>query len=132
VTDSDRDTGYQPLTLLRLAGLLASSDDSHRWRLIAEFLEEYRWEPASTRSRLLEDEPETTGDEHWDVFLEDARAVAKELELPAWWLNEQASVYVAPGGDSAAPRVFDHPGLRVSAASPDASARDEGICRSSS
>src|SRR5262249_5420517 len=41
------------------------------------------------------------------------------LGLPRWWLNEQASVYVAPGGDPAAPRVFDHPGLRVSAASPE-------------
>jgi predicted nucleic acid-binding protein len=28
-------------------------------------------------------------------------------------------VYVAPGGDPAAPRVFDHPGLRVAAASPE-------------
>jgi hypothetical protein len=26
---------------------------------------------------------------------------------------------VAPGGDADAPRVFDHPGLRVSAASPE-------------
>jgi hypothetical protein len=51
------------------------------------------------------------------VVLEEARAVADELGLPAWWLNEQASVYVAPGGDAAAPRVFDHRGLRVSAAS---------------
>jgi len=39
--------------------------------------------------------------------------------LPRWWLNEQASSYVAPGGDSAASRVFDHPGLRVFAASPE-------------
>ena len=53
------------------------------------------------------------------IVLEEARAVAGELGLPLWWLNEQASVYVAPGGDSGAPRVFDHPGLRVSAASPE-------------
>jgi hypothetical protein len=51
--------------------------------------------------------------------LEEARAVADELGLPGWWLNEQASSYVAPGGDPTAPRVFDHPGLRVSAASPE-------------
>jgi hypothetical protein len=38
---------------------------------------------------------------------------------PRWWLNEQASSYVAPGGDPAASRVFDHPGLRVFAASPE-------------
>ena len=53
------------------------------------------------------------------VVLEEARAVAGELGLPPWWLNEQASVYVAPGGDASAPHVFDHPGLRVSAASPE-------------
>jgi len=53
------------------------------------------------------------------IVLEEARAVADELGLPQWWLNEQASAYVAPGGDAAAPRVFDHPGLRVSAASPE-------------
>jgi predicted nucleotidyltransferase len=53
------------------------------------------------------------------VVLDEARAVADELGLPQWWLNEQASAYVAPGGDVNAPRVFDHPGLRVSAASPE-------------
>jgi hypothetical protein len=53
------------------------------------------------------------------MVLDEARAVAEELGLPQWWLNEQASAYVAPGGDSNAPRVFDHPGLRVSAASPE-------------
>jgi predicted nucleotidyltransferase len=53
------------------------------------------------------------------VVVEEARAVAEELGLPHWWLNEQASVYIAPGGDVAASRVFDHPGLRVSAASPE-------------
>ena len=53
------------------------------------------------------------------VVLDEARAVADELGLPQWWLNEQASAYVAPGGDAAAPRVFDHPGRRVSAASPE-------------
>jgi hypothetical protein len=53
------------------------------------------------------------------VVLEEARAVALELGLPQWWLNEQASGYVARGADTAAPRIFDHPGLRVSAASPE-------------
>jgi hypothetical protein len=53
------------------------------------------------------------------MVLEEARATAAELGLPNWWLNEQASAYVAPGEDVNAPRVFDHPGLRVSAASPE-------------
>jgi hypothetical protein len=39
--------------------------------------------------------------------------------LPSWWLNRQASSYVAPGEDPSASRVFDHPGLRVFAASPE-------------
>ncbi len=52
------------------------------------------------------------------AVLAEARAVAEELGLPQWWLNEQASVYVAPSGDADAPRVPDHPGLRLSAASP--------------
>ncbi|MEU7172830.1 hypothetical protein ABZ949_15260 [Micromonospora tulbaghiae] len=38
------------------------------------------------------------------VVLDEARAVANELGLPHWWLNEQASAYVAPGGDASAPR----------------------------
>jgi hypothetical protein len=53
------------------------------------------------------------------IVHEEALAVAAELGLPRWWLNEQASSYVAPGGDPAASRVFDHPGLRVFAASPE-------------
>jgi predicted nucleotidyltransferase len=52
------------------------------------------------------------------IVLEEAASVADEMGLPPWWLNEQASSYVAAGGDPQAPRVFDHPGLRVSAASP--------------
>ena len=53
------------------------------------------------------------------IVHDEALAVAAELGLPRWWLNERASSYVAPGGDPAASRVFDHPGLRVFAASPE-------------
>lgn len=53
------------------------------------------------------------------IVLEEAHALAAELGLPRWWLNEQASVYIAPGGDPQAPLSFDHPGLRVSTASPE-------------
>jgi hypothetical protein len=51
------------------------------------------------------------------VVREEADAVAAELGLPRWWLNEQASTYVAPGGDAEAPRVFEGRGIRVAAAS---------------
>lgn len=52
------------------------------------------------------------------VVIEESRAVADELGLPPWWLNEQASVYVSGKDDPGKRRVFDHPGLRVMAASP--------------
>jgi hypothetical protein len=52
------------------------------------------------------------------VVLEEARNVAQDLGLPAWWLNEQASVYISGKDDPDRRRVFDHPGLRVTAASP--------------
>jgi predicted nucleotidyltransferase len=48
------------------------------------------------------------------VVLEESRAVAEDLGLPPWWLNEQASVYV-----SGKRRVFDHPNLRIMIASPE-------------
>ncbi len=53
------------------------------------------------------------------VVLDEARAVADDLGLPPWWLNEQASVYVSGKDDAGKRRVFDHPGLRVMAASPE-------------
>jgi predicted nucleotidyltransferase len=53
------------------------------------------------------------------VVVEEARAVAEDLGLPPWWLNEQASVYVSGKDDPGKKRVFDHPGLRVMVASPD-------------
>ena len=48
---------------------MVAATDSWRWRLVAEFLEEYRWEPVGQRLALLTDEPGRTGDERWDVFL---------------------------------------------------------------
>lgn len=57
------------MTVASLGAMLPGSDDSRRWRLIAEFLEEYRWEPAVDRGLLLDEEPARTGDEQWDVFL---------------------------------------------------------------
>jgi len=80
---------YQPMTMVGLAGFFVTwaKNDSDRWRLIAEFLEEYRHEPPDVRRALLLDEPPTTGDERWDVFL---AALAEHLATrddrgaPAW------------------------------------------------
>jgi hypothetical protein len=42
------------MTVQGLAGYLASAErDSQRWRLVAEFLEEYRHEPQPERAGLL-------------------------------------------------------------------------------
>ena len=51
------------------------------------------------------------------VVLEESRAVAEDFGLPPWWLNDQASVYVSGKDDPGKRRVFDHPSLRVMAAS---------------
>lgn len=79
---------YRPMTLVELGAFLAEGGgDSRLWRLIMEFLEEYRWESPDTRFNLLEEEPASTGDEHWDVFL---AALAEHLTArdgrgaPAW------------------------------------------------
>lgn len=63
-------TGYEPMTLAALAAHIVAADtDQTRWKLVWEFLEEYRWEPATTRVGLLQDEPGPTGDLRWDALL---------------------------------------------------------------
>ena len=44
--------------------------------------------------------------------------IAHRRGLPTSWLNEQASAYVPRGEDPRGRVVFDHPSLRVTAASP--------------
>jgi hypothetical protein len=85
---TDRRAAYEPMTLVQLAAYIAGADDeSMRWRLVAEFLEEYRHEAADERPGLLKDEPDSTGNEQWDVFV---AALAEHLALrdqraaPAW------------------------------------------------
>lgn len=81
---------YRPMTLVELAGHLArAGDDGHRWRLVAEFLEEYGHESAADRSALLAVEPPSSGHKRWDVFL---AALAEHLAArddrgPAEWTS---------------------------------------------
>ena len=78
---------YRAMTLAELAGLLQAASRSDWWRLVAEFLEEYRWEPLDSRYQLLALEPPRTSDERWDVLL---AALAEHLAArngrgaPAW------------------------------------------------
>jgi hypothetical protein len=82
------DRGYRPMTLANLASHLGEArDDTTRWQLIAEFLEEFRHEAADERMPLLAGEPAATGDRRWDVML---AALAEHLAAhdghgaPAW------------------------------------------------
>lgn len=90
-------TGYRPMTLADLARhLLRTADSKVRWKLVWEFMEEYRWEPDHVQPSLLQDEPETIGDERWDVLL---AALAEHLS---------AKHDLAPP-DWAEPRVLARP-----------------------
>jgi hypothetical protein len=43
-------TGYRPVTLADLASrLVRTAETKTRWKLVWEFLEEYRWEPEDGR-----------------------------------------------------------------------------------
>ena len=63
-------TGYRPMTLANLADRLGRTGDGKvRWKLVWEFLEEYRWEPDVIQPSLLRDEPSPVGDQRWDTLL---------------------------------------------------------------
>lgn len=78
---------YQAASLAVLADWLTSAAEDEQWRLVLEFLNEYWNEPVPDRPKLLVDEPPTTGDRRWDVFL---AALAEHLayeagdEAPGW------------------------------------------------
>lgn len=109
-----------------LGALLVGADETRRWRLVAEFLEEYRWEPVEKRAALLAQEPSATGDEHWDVFL---AALAEHLAAkdgrgaPAWVETRSLRRFWFPFNTRAArvdavvhaPAAFRRRGVYVSA-----------------
>jgi len=79
---------YRPMTVADLAAHLSrTTDDRIRWKLVWEFLEEYRWEPSDAQPYLLKDEPPPLGDELWDVLLAalaEHLAAKNDLAPPAW------------------------------------------------
>jgi len=81
-------TGYRPMTLAGLAGRLArTSDVGVRWKLVWEFLEEYRWEAPEAQPALLRDRPPEVGDDRWDALLAaiaEHLAAAHDLAPPSW------------------------------------------------
>jgi hypothetical protein len=76
------------MTVADLAAYLAGSEDAKtRWKLVWEFLEEYRWEQAEAQPALLADEPPLVGDERWDALLgalAEHLAARHDLAPPAW------------------------------------------------
>jgi hypothetical protein len=76
------------MTLADLAGRLArTADGKLRWKLVWEFLEEHRWEPADIQLTLLQDEPPSTGDERWDTLLAalaEHLAAGQDAAPPPW------------------------------------------------
>jgi len=76
------------MTLADLGRRLARLDDTRtRWKLVWEFLEEYRWEPDDVQPSLLQDEPPATGDERWDALLAalaEHLAAQHDLAAPGW------------------------------------------------
>jgi hypothetical protein len=79
---------YRPMTVADLAAHLSrTTDDRIRWKLVWEFLEEYRREPGDAQPRLLRDEPSPLGDERWDALLAalaEHLAAKHDLAPPAW------------------------------------------------
>ena len=79
---------YEPMTIANLAQrLVAASDPGVRWKVVWEFLEEYRWEPADRQAALLTDEPALTGDQRWDVLLAaigEHLSAQRDAAPPSW------------------------------------------------
>lgn len=68
----------------RLSG---AADDATRWKLVWEFMEEYRWEAADSEPSLLRDEPSRIGDDRWDALLAalaEHLAARRDLAPPHW------------------------------------------------
>jgi hypothetical protein len=76
------------MTLVALARYLAATGDERvRWKLVWEFLEEYRWEPAEAQVRLVQEEPQSVGAERWDALmaaLSEHMSAEHDLAPPAW------------------------------------------------
>jgi len=79
---------YEPMDLAALARhLAATAEDRLRWKLVWEFLEEYRWEPADRQVPLLQAEPAPVGDDRWDALLaalSEHLCAQHDLAPPQW------------------------------------------------
>jgi hypothetical protein len=76
------------MSLAQLADRMARATDAKlQWKLVWEFLEEYRWEQADCQVSLLQDEPPPVDDERWDALLAalaEHLAARHDLAPPPW------------------------------------------------
>nr|WP_134010943.1 hypothetical protein [Streptomyces sp. 846.5] len=118
---------YRPGTLADLSGWIRAADHREQWRMVAEFLEEFRHEPPGERLALLQEEPPTTGDENWDAFLAglaEHLAAKENRSGPAWCETRILPRFWFPFNTSAArvdafvhaPAAFRRRGVFVTAA----------------
>lgn len=118
---------YRAATIATLARWLRNEPEFFtRWRLVAEFLEEYRHEPLAERAALLMDEPDGTGDERWDVLLAalaEHVAARDDRGAPAWTESRILRTFWFPFNTAAArvdaivhaPAAFRRRGVFVAA-----------------
>jgi hypothetical protein len=124
--------GYRAMTIADLAMHLSqTTDDKTRWKLVWEFLEEYRWEPSGVQPSLLRDEPSSLADERWDALLAalaEHLAAQHDLAPPTWtqmrvlrepWFPAELRVQRADALVRA-PAAFRKHGVYLSAADLDA------------
>jgi hypothetical protein len=67
--------------------LTATVEERVRWKLVWEFLEEYRWESEDIQISLLQAEPQPVGDERWDALLAalaEHLCAQHDLAPPSW------------------------------------------------
>lgn len=78
---------YRPMSLGLLANELADeTDDARRWRLVREFLEEFRHAAPESQAALLTEEPATVN-ARWDALLAalaEHLAFHHDLGCPTW------------------------------------------------
>lgn len=80
---------YEAPSLARLAQWLANSDEARRELLLAEFMEAYTYaatDPAA-KDAICRDEPDLTGDPHWDALVAGLAEYLAERDgfaMPLW------------------------------------------------
>ncbi len=85
--------GYQPMTIAQLSYRLSQrGDDSIKWRLVLEFLEEFRHESTVVQETLIAPEPQDCGDPRFDLLLAavvEHLAYHYGLNFPEWTLQQE-------------------------------------------